>query len=114
MDEYHAKGVFVSNFTIENQTYDPKDTVRVDDYSPAPHEEEMSTVGQQAHEILQRHSKLLKQPCLALPLARGVISGVANVSDTETLYSVIKDAGWVPLHTWEGAYVPSIPVVDHG
>jgi len=40
---------------------------------------------------------------MALTEARAIISAIKNVSDPDVLLSVIRDAGWVVLHTWDGA-----------
>jgi hypothetical protein len=100
--DYHQNGHYTSNYTLHSSDYDPEEIVRVDNYEPGPWIS-TSTVGLRANEILRQRLMTLNTPQMALSEARTLISAIRNVSDPDTLLSVIQDAGWVVLHTWDGA-----------
>jgi hypothetical protein len=100
--DYHQNGHYTSNYTLYASDYDPEEIIRVDNYDLGPWIS-TSTVGLRANEILRRRLTELNTPQMALSDAQEVISAIKDVSDQDTLISVLQDAGWVVLHTWDGA-----------
>lgn len=98
---YHSDH-YPSHYTIYSRDYDPSEIVRVDSANPelwVPND----TIANRTNEALRKRLGDLKKPLMSLADARATISSVTQFSDSEELLTLVKNAGWQTLHTWDGA-----------
>lgn len=105
---YHQGDKPSSLFVIPNGSYDPPEIVRVDklpslsvniterDYYPLE-------LAKSCNETLSSIASQKERPILEWSDMKQAIESLTDVSNEIILQSLLEDAGWAILHTWQGA-----------